>query len=302
MQELSTKPEIKILNEFGLGIEHFVKKGDEKLGLSKEENSKIILQEAFNLGIRHFDIVYNYPHFYSVFKDFLLDKQDKISFTTHIGQFFDEKTGSSKKTRSLDKIQESIDYIFNFLDIDTIQVGMIQYITNYDDFERVKNKNILNYVFQLKKQGKLQSIGISAHNQKLLLKIIDQIDVDIIMFPVNFVTGHLDDTKDLIHECKDKKIKIMGIKTLLHGKPFTTKRIKYPKLMSCGYNSEVKLEKPAYPYQCFNYALNCGVDKIIFGVSNVVELRSNISNYMVNKEIIDYDAIENQFISGQKVD
>ena len=84
-------------DELGLGIEHFVRQNN-------EDYINQILWEAYNLGITHFDIVYNYPHFFNAFKGFLNDKKDEITFTSHIGQIYDEKTQKSKKSRSLNPI------------------------------------------------------------------------------------------------------------------------------------------------------------------------------------------------------
>ena len=92
----------------------------------------------------------------------------------------------------------------------------------------------------------------------------------------------------------------MGIKTLLHGKAFSKKKITYPKLMSCMSSPTVKLDSPAQPYQCFNYALDQGVDKIIFGVQNINQLRENASSYKNNEGKKDYSEIINQFIESAK--
>lgn len=292
MQSLDKDKSKLSFKELGLGIEHFVKKGDKKF-------LKEILDEAYNLGITHFDLVYNYPHFFEVFKEFIGNKKSEISFSTHIGQVYSEKSKKSKKSRTLSTIKRTMDYIFEILDIDSIDTGMVQYITNLKDFETIKGKGILDYAYNLKKEEKIKSIGVSGHNQELLLKIIKDSKFDVVMFPYNFVTGHLPLTKELISECKQQNIKIMGIKTLLHGKAFSTKKVTYPKLMSCFSEHTVKLESPAFPYQCFNHALKNGIDQIIFGVKNREQLRENVLSYKSHLKINDYSNIVDQFVKGQ---
>ena len=278
--------------ELGLGIEHFVRNRN-------KEFLRNILDEAYNLGITHFDIVYNYPHFFDVFKEFIKYYNNEISFTLHIGQVYNENKDISQKSRSLTAIKSNVEYVYNVLDLDYIDTGILQYITSSDDWKVIKEKRILKYGNDLKDTGKLKSFGISSHRPELLLEIIKDNEFDVIMFPINFVTGHLQGTKELINECKSQSIKIMGIKTLLHGKPFTTKKIKYPKLMSCFSEHSVKLESPAKPYQCFNYALDQGVDQIIFGIKNIYQLQENVESYKTNKEMKDYSKIEKQFIEGE---
>ena len=295
MLELQTTNQDNLFPEFGLGIEHFVRKSGDPEHLSRDENIKRILDDAYNIGIRHFDIVFNYPHFFSIFREFINHKREKITFTTHIGQVFDENTGKSRKVRSLKLIKDTIYNILNDLDINYIDIGILQYITNLKDYQTVKDRKILKLMYDLQEEGIIRTLGVSGHSQKLLHKIITQDDFETIMFPINFSNGYLDDTKELIDECRKQNLTIMAIKTLLHGKAFTTKKMKYSKLVTTRNSFDLKLQEQAQPYQCFNYVLQCGADKIIFGVTNTNELIENISNYIENRENVDYDDIVNQF-------
>jgi len=93
----------------GLGTEYFAQGVRNLKNLTREENSKLILEESFKLGITHYDLVYGLPYFFDVFGKFIKKSREKITFTTHVSNVYNEKTGKPGKTRSLNKIKEFFD-------------------------------------------------------------------------------------------------------------------------------------------------------------------------------------------------
>ncbi len=96
--------------------------------------------------------------------------------------------------------------MLNSINIDYVDLALIQFVTNKEDYENIIKKGILEYVQQLKKEGKARAVGVSAHNPELLIKMIEKGEFDAIMFPLNFATGILNSTKRLIEICKQKEI------------------------------------------------------------------------------------------------
>jgi predicted aldo/keto reductase-like oxidoreductase len=272
------------LSSLGLGIEHFARGVRSLENLSRDENSKLIIEEAYKLGITHYDLVFNLPYFFQVFKNFIKDKRKKITFTTHLGSFYNEKASGHSKTRSLNKIQSTYDGMLESLDVDYADIALLQFITNKEDYENVLKKGILDYALQLKREGKAKAVGISAHKPNLLIKMIENGDFDAIMFPLNFATGSLDSTKKLMEICKRENIAVIGIKNLLKGKVFSTKRTNYPAYFCGGNRFSIKLDEPATPADCLNYGFDMGADTVVFGVKTVDELKNNMRSY--NKESI----------------
>ena len=283
------------LSSHGLGIEHFARGVRKLTNLTRDENSKLILEEAYKLGITHYDLVFNLPYFFDVFREFIKDKRKKITFTTHLGSFYDEKANGHKKTRSLKKIQQTFDGMLESLNLDYADLALIQFVTNEEDYENIINKGILEYAQQLKKEGKAKAVGVSAHNPELLLKMIEGGEFDVIMFPLNFATGILNSTKRLIEICKQKEITVIAIKNLLKGKVFTTKTTNYPAYFCGGRKFTMKFNEPATPAHCMNYAFDSGADTVVFGVKTVEELRSNIESYNSNKGSNNYIYYINEF-------
>ena len=170
------------LSPLGLGIEHFARGVRKVTDMTREENSKLILEEAYKLGITHYDLVFNLPYFFEVFRDFIKDKRKNITFTTHLGSFYTKKSSGHIKTRSLNKIQSTFDGMLETLNIDHADIALLQYVTDKEDYQEAIKQGLVDYALDLKKEGKAKAVGVSAHNPDLLLKMIEKDAFDVIMF------------------------------------------------------------------------------------------------------------------------
>jgi predicted aldo/keto reductase-like oxidoreductase len=281
MIKFDDKSEIGNLNlsRLGLGIEHFAK-GSRKLDTNqRDENSRLILKESYSRDIKHYDLVFNLPFFFDVFREFISDKRKDITFTTHLGNVHELKTGKNQRTRSLKLIKNTFDSMLDNLDTDYVDIALLQNIINQQDYDDVLRKGNLEYAKDLKKEGRTRVIGVSGHNPDLLLRIIQNGDFDVVMFTLNFATSTLESTRKLIGFCKSKHIKLIAIKVFMRGKVFSARKQNYPSYICCGKKFTTKLDQPATPADCINHALSLGANSVVFGVKNVEELKSNIESF-----------------------
>lgn len=279
------------LSPLGLGTEHFARGVRNIKNLTRDENSKLILEESYKLGITHYDLVFGLPYFFDVFGEFIKKQRKKITFTTHISNVFNEKTGKPVKTRSLNKIKAFFDVMLDHLNTHYVDIAMIQSIIRLEDYENVIKKGNMEFVKRLKEEGKAKAIGISAHDPDLLMKIIEKDDYDVIMYPLNFATGYLKSTKTLIETCKRKGIALIAIKNLLKGKVLNRRTNNYSAYFCGGSKFKMKLNTPVTAAQCINYASDLGADSVVFGVKSVDELRRNLQSYESEKAIKNYGEI-----------
>ncbi len=186
------------LGTLALGVEHFAK-GVRKSHLSRDENSKLLLEEAINLGITHFDLIFNLPYFFDTFSEVISKRRDEITFSTHLGTIYDPKFDKLKHSRSVPKIKATFEDLLERLNTDYTDIAMIQYIRNKKDFDKIVQKNgLLDYTLNLKKEGVTRAVGISWHNYDLLSELIDKIPIDVVMTIMNFATGNSSSLKRLI--------------------------------------------------------------------------------------------------------
>ncbi|MHA2086338.1 MAG: aldo/keto reductase, partial [Candidatus Thorarchaeota archaeon] len=264
---------------------------------TKEEHSRHILEEAYKLGITHYDLVFNFPYFFDVFRDFISEKRNKITFTAHLGNIYNVQKDKSMLSRTLKNIEKSFDGMLDQLDVDSVDIALMQYVRNVEDYDKVKKNGIIDYLLQLKEDGRAKTIGVSGHNPLLLSKIIDEGEYDITMFTLNFATGSIEATKALINTCKEQQIAVIGIKTLLKGKLFTTKKTELAAYYSGGRKYSLKLDEAATPSQCINYALDSGADTVVFGVKTVDELIENVQSFNSEKGMDNYQELIKLFRS-----
>jgi len=280
------------LSRLGLGTEHFARGVRSIKNITRDEHSKLILEESYKLGITHYDLVFGLPYFFDVFGEFIKNRRKKITFTAHISNVFNEKTGKPVKTRSFNKIKAFFNIMLEHLNTDYVDIAMIQSITKPEDYENVIKKGNYEFVKQLKKEGKAKAIGLSAHNPDLLNKIIEKDDYDVIMYILNFATGSLKATKTLIETCKKKGIALIAIKNLIKGNVLNNKTNNYSSYYCGGGSSfKMKLNTPVTVAQCFNYAFDLGADSVVFGVKSVDELRDNLQSYKSDKATNNYGEI-----------
>ena len=283
------------LDKIGLGIEHFVRGVRKVKDLSREEHSRHILEEAYKLGITHYDLVFNFPYFFDVFRDFISDKREKITFAAHLGNIYNVQKGKSILSRNLKNIQKSFESMMDQLDVDSVDIALMQYVRNVEDYEKIKKNGIIDYLHQLKEEGRTKTIGVSGHNPALLSKIIDEGEYDMAMFTLNLATGSHEATKDLVNKCKEKEIAVIGIKTLLKGKLFTTRKTELAAYYSGGRKYSLKLDEAATPSQCINYTLDCGADTVVFGVKTVDELKENVQSFNSERGMKNYQELVKLF-------
>ena len=133
------------LSPLGLGTEHFARGARNSNNTTREENIKPILEESYKLGITHYDLVFGLPYFFDVFGEFIKKQRKKITFTAHISNVFNEKTGKPVKTRSLNKIRAFFDTMLEHLNTDYVDIAMIQSIIKLEDYENVIKKGNLDF-------------------------------------------------------------------------------------------------------------------------------------------------------------
>ncbi|MCY3412029.1 MAG: aldo/keto reductase [Candidatus Heimdallarchaeota archaeon] len=263
------------LGKVGLGVEHFV-----KLPIKKENGRELtieILQTAYELGITHYDLVFNLPYFFDIFGEVFADRIKQITLTSHFGTVYNPKNKGAKATRSVGPNQLTFEDTMKRLDREYTDIGLIQYIRNQDDYEKIKKKaGLLNYVQGLKETGEVRALGISGHDYPILLDFIQHYEVDVIMTIINYATGSDPRLLNLIEEAKKQNIAIIGIKTLMKGKVLSDKTQNYGAYYSGGKKLSIKLPRSSYASECFNYVHSLGADTVVFGVQTVDQLRENL--------------------------
>ncbi|MCM1187566.1 MAG: aldo/keto reductase [Lachnoclostridium sp.] len=163
------------VSEVGLGSEAFVGKD--------EAFAKELLDAALEAGINYFDLYNPEPYIRDGFGKAMEGRRDKFVIQAHLCSAWMD--GQYKRTREMAAVKEAYDDLFRRLKTDYVDVGMIHYVDEQKDFDRVFQGQVLAYAKELKAAGKIRHIGMSTHNPRVALQAAKSGEIDVIMFSIN---------------------------------------------------------------------------------------------------------------------
>lgn len=289
-RELRRCDNIKV-SEIALGCEGFI-------GKTKEEY-KAMLDRALELGINFIDMYTPNPEFRDNFGYALENRREKMVLQGHICSVWEN--GQYLRTRNLEKTKAAFEDQLKRLHTEYLDIGMIHYIDGEDDFREVFEGEIINYCLELKKEGKIHSIGLSSHNPIVAKLAVETGLIDVLMFSVNAAydmqppSENVDDLfildnykngfvnmdpnrKELYELCERENIAITVMKAFGGGDMLNKKLSPF----HVAFNE----------YQCMEYCLTRpGVAAVMAGCHNIQEMEKLAAYYDIEQSEKDYSLV-----------
>lgn len=163
------------VSAIGLGCEGFLNKKPEAVAGE--------MDFAFNNGINFIDIYASNPELRSNIGAALKGRRKEFFIQGHVCSVWEN--GQYLRTRDLQKSVMAFADLLDRLKTDYIDIGMIHYVDEEEDFRRVFDGDILPWVAELKQKGAVRSIGLSSHNPTVAELAAKSGAIDVIMFSVN---------------------------------------------------------------------------------------------------------------------
>ena len=145
--------------------------------------SRELVTAALDRGMNYMDIYDANPKVRSNIGYGLGDRRNEMVIQGHIGCWWNGE--SYERTRDVEKCKKGFEDLLTRLHTDYIDVGMMHIFDKMEDWEAVQGSEYLQYVKDLKAQGKIKHIGVSSHNAKVALAIAKSGLVEVIMFSLN---------------------------------------------------------------------------------------------------------------------
>ena len=142
-----------------------------------------LMTMALDSGMNYIDIYDASPVTRSNIGYALQGRRDEMIIQGHIGTVW--ANGQHTRTRDLDSTRMGFEDLLTRLGTDHIEVGMIHITYSRKEWEEIQNSPFLDYVFKLKKEGKIKHIGLSSHNAEVALMAAKSGWVEVIMFSLN---------------------------------------------------------------------------------------------------------------------
>ena len=241
-----------------------------------------LMTMALDSGMNYIDIYDADPTVRSNIGYALSGRRDEMIIQGHLGTIF--KNGQHTRTRDVEETRQGFEDLLTRLGTDHIEVGMVHITDSFEDWEEIQNSPFLEYVFQLKKEGKIKHIGLSSHNAEVALQAVKSGWVEVLMFSLNpafdrlrggatpWDKGAMDNLQagidpvrvELYDYCTTHKIAITVMKTFGGGG-----RLLDAKTSQTG--------RAYTPEQCIAYCLAkpC-ISTCILGIDNLDELKTDL--------------------------
>lgn len=206
-------------------------------------------------------------------------------YQIHFGANYD--TGSYGWSTDGEVAKRNVERVLKVLKTDYIDYGFIHCLDELSDWDDYRANGALDYLMQLKTQGVVKHIGLSSHTPTLIQKVLDDADMDMLMFSVNpaydyhegdYARGSVDERTAVYRRCEACGT---GISVM---KPFAGGQLLDAKLSPFG--------KALTVYQCLQYALDKpGVLTVLPGMSTVEQVQNIVRFFDLPAEERDYSAI-----------
>lgn len=163
------------VSEIGLGAEWLERH-------SKEEVAAII-SYCEEKGINILDCWMSEPNVRSNIGAAIKGKRERWIIQGHLGSTW--QNGQYVKTRDMAKAKEAFADLLTRLGTDYIDLGMIHFVDEADEFRRIMDGEFYAYAAELKRKGIIHHIGMSTHNPEVGKLAARSGKIEMILFSVN---------------------------------------------------------------------------------------------------------------------
>ncbi|MBQ1490746.1 MAG: aldo/keto reductase [Blautia sp.] len=265
------------ISEIGLGSAYMFEAG------TKE--AVAALNRAYEGGINYYDLAAGDGKSFPMYGEALKDVRRDVFFQIHFGA--DYSKGTYGWTLDLERIKRSIDWQLSALSTDYIDYGFIHCQDELSDWDTYQKNGIYDYILSLQKQGVVRHLGLSSHTPSVIGRILDEAEVDMLMFSVNpaydyghgeYANGSVDERVAIYNRCEKEGIGISVMKPFSGGQLLDASVSPFGKALSL--------------YQCIHYALDKpGILTVLPGAQSVEEVEKLLAFYSQPEEELDYSEI-----------
>lgn len=163
------------VSEIGLGCEHLEGK--------EYRIVKSTIDAALDAGINILDCFMSEPEVRSNIGRALAGQRSKVFIQGHFRSVW--KNGQYGRTLDIGEVKYFFEDLLSRLGTDYIDIGMVHLVDKKEDFDKIFNGEILEYVIEQKKKGRINLIGLSSHNAAIALQAVKTGLIDVLLFSIN---------------------------------------------------------------------------------------------------------------------
>ncbi|NMP38560.1 MAG: (4Fe-4S)-binding protein [Clostridiales bacterium] len=243
------------------------------------------IEKAYQSGINFYDLAAAESKCFPYYSEALGGVRKEIMYQIHFGANYD--TGSYGWSTDGEVTKRNTERLLMELKTDYIDYGFIHCLDELSDWDDYRENGALAYLMQMKEQGVVRHIGLSSHTPALIQHVLDEADIDMLMFSVNpgydyhegdYARGSVDERSAVYRRCEANGI---GISVM---KPFSGGQLLDASLSPFGEKLSI--------YQCLQYALDKpGVVTVLPGMSTSEQVENILRFFELPEEERDYSVI-----------
>ena len=265
------------ISEIGLGSAYMYEAGMEK--------GTAALRRAYEGGINYYDLAAGDGKSFPIYGEAFHDVRKDVMLQIHFGADYSNVTYGW--TLDLDTVKRSIERQLRELRTDYIDYGFIHCQDEIADWEEYQKNGIYDHLLEMKKTGVVKHLGLSSHTPSVINRIMDDVDIDILMFSVNpaydygqgeYAYGEVDERTAIYRRCEKEGIGITVMKPFSGGQLLSAEQSPFGQALT--------------QYQCIKYALDKpGVLSVLPGAQTMEEVEALLAYECQPEEALDYSVI-----------
>ena len=169
--------------------------GGEWLERHPEDESVALMRYAHEWGINIIDCWMPDPKSRDIIGRAMEGCREEWFVQGHVGSTW--QNGQYTRTRDVEQCKIAFEDLLRRLKTDYVDLGMIHYVDLESDWAEKVPGAYLDYVMELKAQGKIRHIGLSTHNPAIAKKAAESGFVEMILFSVNPAFDLMPPTEDI---------------------------------------------------------------------------------------------------------
>ena len=175
------------VSEIGLGGE-WLERHDAK-------EVKAVIARCEELGINILDCWMSQPQVRSNIGAAIAGSRERWIIQGHLGSTW--QNGQYVRTRNLEQVEIAFQDLLDRMGTDYIDLGMIHFVDEKAEFERIMDGEFIEYVRSLKEKGVIRHIGMSTHNPDVAKMAALSEEIEMLLFSINPAFDLLPASEDL---------------------------------------------------------------------------------------------------------
>ena len=182
------------LGKTGLSVSE-IGLGGEWLERHDTKEVKAVIDRCEELGINILDCWMSQPQVRSNIGAAIAGSRERWIIQGHIGSTW--QNGQYVRTRDLEQVKIAFQDLLDRMGTDYIDLGMIHFVDEKAEFERIMNGEFIEYVRSLKEKGVIRHIGMSTHNPDVAKMAALSGEIEMLLFSINPAFDLLPASEDL---------------------------------------------------------------------------------------------------------